>query len=807
MKFAAFFVMLFTSLSALGIDPEFRKGFERARENSRNSNSAAALNELLRLRERDPKLFELNNLDYLLARTAAQNGDHALASAEFQRVIERRSVLAEYAIWHMSQLFRNSGNKVMERIYLDQLSAMFPESILIHASANRLARSWMEDQNFQRAVAEFEVISSMGPTAAVATSSLGRENQALMANAYLGAGNVQKARELFQLLISNISNPAQPDDFALDAARGLDAIDGGSENIGKSVPELPEDEHMLRGGIYQFNRDFRQARLHYRAIVNRHANTAVLPDAIFQVGRGYVQTGEFAEAFRWFERLLEQYPDHQLAADALLQAASAYSRTGKHREAVSRYQRFIDQYPEHPSVDRAYLNIIDILRDQGSETEALQRSEETQKVFRGKAGEAQALFATSRLYIAREDWKSAKDALARLSPLPDLGGSRLPGGTNAAEVAFMLAHIHEKLQEYDSAIDRYLALTDGRDEYYGWRATLRLQALGQTEQAKPLIDNRIEAISSRLDDKEPKVRKGQLHALLRLTAADDERREILGQLADVYNDLPAYNDPPALAEFGGGRKALVERPDSRISANRHEQMGNELAFLGLYEEAAPELQRSGKPPASGELADAFARGNRVDRAVAISESEWRKVPADFQPELIPVESVRTLYPVPYRESLLRSTATRDVDPRFLLAIMRQESRFQPEVKSVAAARGLMQFISTTSSRTAGELGIDAFRQNDLYDPQVAILFGAQYSSNLFKMFPGQHPAVAASYNGGEDNMKRWMDRSRSMEPDRYVPEIGFAQSKDYVYKVMANYRVYTTFYDRELRPIDPLRPE
>ena len=39
-------------------------------------------------------------------------------------------------------------------------------------------------------------------------------------------------------------------------------------------------------------------------------------------------------------------------------------------------------------------------------------------------------------------------------------------------------------------------------------------------------------------------------------------------------------------------------------------------------------------------------------------------------------------------------------------------------------------------------------------------------------------------------MKRWLTRSQSDLPDRYVPEIVFSQSKDYVYKVMANYRVY-----------------
>jgi soluble lytic murein transglycosylase len=130
--------------------------------------------------------------------------------------------------------------------------------------------------------------------------------------------------------------------------------------------------------------------------------------------------------------------------------------------------------------------------------------------------------------------------------------------------------------------------------------------------------------------------------------------------------------------------------------------------------------------------------------------------------------------------------------------MRQESRFRPNVKSVAAARGLMQFIPDTSNKIAGELGRDRFDQNELYEPSTAILFGSQYIGNLFKLFPNQPDAVAASYNGGEDNMARWLGRSKSTDPGRYVPQIAYSQSKDYVWRVMANYRLYQLLYDERL---------
>ena len=111
------------------------------------------------------------------------------------------------------------------------------------------------------------------------------------------------------------------------------------------------------------------------------------------------------------------------------------------------------------------------------------------------------------------------------------------------------------------------------------------------------------------------------------------------------------------------------------------------------------------------------------------------MPADYVLELAPRDLVELLYPAPYRASLLKHAPSRNVDPRFVLSIARQESRFQADAKSVAAARGMMQFIPATANQIAGELKLTNFAQDDLYNADTAILFGSQYLSNLFKLFP------------------------------------------------------------------------
>ncbi len=248
-------------------------------------------------------------------------------------------------------------------------------------------------------------------------------------------------------------------------------------------------------------------------------------------------------------------------------------------------------------------------------------------------------------------------------------------------------------------------------------------------------------------------------------------------------------------------------------------IANALLQLGLFDEGTPELETTLHKQNSrdfGAIADFpketamslavfYSRGDIANRAIGYVERLWKKVPRDYQIELIPREQIELLYPKPYETSLVKYGKEKKVDPRFLLSVMRQESRFQANVKSVAAARGLMQFISNTSEKMADEMKLKNFAQNELYNPPTAIKFGAHYISNIFIDFSEKPAAVAASYNGGEDRMMRWFKRSKNDDPDQYVPEIIFSQTKDYTYKVMTNYRIYKMLYDQNLKNLE-IRP-
>jgi soluble lytic murein transglycosylase len=156
-------------------------------------------------------------------------------------------------------------------------------------------------------------------------------------------------------------------------------------------------------------------------------------------------------------------------------------------------------------------------------------------------------------------------------------------------------------------------------------------------------------------------------------------------------------------------------------------------------------------------------------------------------------------PAMFRSELIQAGKKFKVDPRFLLAIMKQESSFRPRAKSPAGARGLLQLVFDTAIKYKVKAGYPNLQPDQLYSPPVNIALGAAYIADLKSQFGGLYEAIAASYNGGEDNAARWLNRSKPKDPAIFSAEVGFAESKAYVFKVMNNYRIYKELYTEDLQ--------
>jgi len=742
--------------------------------------------EIIKLRSSNETLFRDKNYDYLLGRIAERTGDLPTATASYQTIATNNSRLREYALWRLAKFARATGDLVLERERLQQLIATAPSSLLVETATLRLSESFFESGDFPAAA------NSAKPLTLSKNVNVAREGAALMAAGFTRAGKLAEARDAYTKLLMQMPDASRPDDFALEAVRQLDAFDNNS-------PSLSEADHLLRASVYQFNRDFAGARVHYQAVIDRYPQSTTVPNAMFQIARGLYNEAKYSDAATLFQKVFDSYPQSTSARDALGFLGSTYVRIKRVDDAVAAYKLLIDRFPDAPSPERPYLNIIDALHEAGRYTEALNWAQQARARFRNDLGGALALFAQLRIHMAQGSWSTVVRDADELLKLSDLGGTRVGGGTTPAEVNFLRAYALEQLGRTEEAIAGYLSIPDGRNEYYGQRATQRLLTLSANEKSRTLVRNRLNAL---LGESKTTSAAGQFEqsrtaaqAALRLTDDPQIRSEALKQVQAAYNALPAYRLP----QFNR-ISLLKQQPPS----GDHETLADNLLLLGLYDEALPELlaarKTSGGPDEDYTIALLSLHAGIPNRAVRFAEQAWKPVPADYLIELAPRELVELLYPVPFRDSLLQN-GNAAVDPRFVLSIARQESRFQADAKSAAAARGMMQFIASTANEIAGQLKLQNFQQDDLYNPDTSIRFGSQYLANLFQQFPNQPQAVAGSYNGGADNLARWIARARANEADRYVPEIGFSQTKDYVYKVLVNFWNYQRLYDAKLQPI------
>jgi len=759
-----------------------------------------ARSEVERLNSADPATFRARSYDYLLGRLAEESADFTSATKSYAAAISNNSSLSAYALWHLARIARGSGDLVLEREQLRKLVSLSPDSLLYDAANLRLAESFFESEDYTAAAATARQVGSSKNIV------VAREGHVLLGRALVKNNKATEAQDVFKTVVMQMPDASRPDDFALVAVRELDELEK------QSKPLLTEADHLLRASVYQFNRDFVGARIHYQAVIDANQQSGAVPNALYQIGRGLYLEGKYVEAVKTLQRVVDQFGQSQNARDALSSLAASYLRLKRTDDAIATYKTFISRFPDAPSPERPYLNIIDALHEAGRYAEALNWIQQTRSRFPNQLGAALALFAQQRIHLAQGAWTDVVRDADELLKISDLGGVKVGGGTTSTEVAFLKAFALEQLGRTEEAINSYLSIPDGRNEYYGTRATQRLLNLANNDKSRAFIINAFNlfatAAKTANDQSQFEQSRKTAQSALRLTNDQQRRLDLLDILRRAYNSVPSYKlQPFQLVPLASPN--TTANPGDSNGASNPALLGAQLFELGLYDEAMPEIfkARLTSSPASTlsaydySLAVYSLRGGLANRAVRFGEQFWKTIPADYVLEVAPRELVELLYPVPFRDALLKHASSRNVDPRFVLSIIRQESRYQVDVKSVSAARGMMQFIPATANDIAAQLKLKDFTQDDLYSPDTAILFGSQYLANLFQQFPNQPQAVAGSYNGGADNLARWISRSKSSEADRYVPEIGFNQTKDYVYKVMANYWNYQRLYDDKLQPV------
>ena len=278
--------------------------------------------------------------------------------------------------------------------------------------------------------------------------------------------------------------------------------------------------------------------------------------------------------------------------------------------------------------------------------------------------------------------------------------------------------------------------------------------------------------------------RGQLAA--NPTALEPMRLEAVASLQSIAS-VKGFYEQLAMEELGHAITApakpepLTPQEKSVAAQNAGLQRALTALSLGLRSEGNREWNYSTNLHTQGGMserellaaADLACSKQVWDRC--INTSDRTKTQIDFDQR----------FPMPLKDTVLRRTKEIQLDPAYVYGLIRQESRFIMDAKSVVGASGLMQVMPATAKWTAKKIGMTNFQANQINDHEINVAIGTGYLKLVLDDFDGSMPLAAAAYNAGPSRSRNWR-KGPVLEAAIWAENIPFNETRDYVKKVLSN---------------------
>ena len=175
--------------------------------------------------------------------------------------------------------------------------------------------------------------------------------------------------------------------------------------------------------------------------------------------------------------------------------------------------------------------------------------------------------------------------------------------------------------------------------------------------------------------------------------------------------------------------------------------------------------------------------NILDRVVNTSERTVKEF--DFSQRYI----------APFEGRVSAQAQQINVDPAWVYGLIRQESRFIMDARSVAGASGLMQLMPATARWVAGKIGMTDFTPAKVKDFDTNTKLGTTYLSMVLSDLGGSQVLASAGYNAGPGRPMLWRSKLDSkVEGAIFAETIPFNETRDYVKAVMSNAVYYAALF-------------
>ena len=475
----------------------------------------------------------------------------------------------------------------------------------------------------------------------------------------------------------------------------------------------------------------------HRKAADAYKLSADTPQNIYRAARGFHRNGNIYEAKKAYQRLINEYHDATETGSALLYLASISGG----QEGIFYLDKVVDKFPELTA--NALLSQSIIYNALGNKPAAKQTREQAFTKYGDSTIVLDYRWRQAENFASRGDYQAAwqwGEAIAKTN-----------NANSNPKAIFWLGKWAQRLgkkTDAEQAFRKVLSLHP--QSYYAWRSAVMLgwnvgdfSTLSQPETTLELSENEVKLLA-------------QDYAPLPLGSDVLQELYLLGQYESAWVKLQS--------EIVDPQKLTV--PEQFSEAMLLQKLGN--TRLGIQ-----------------------AIWNLAQRDSALDRLQWRS--------LRKTDSYwYGLFPFPYQEQIIHQGKQQKLNPLLTISVMRKESTFDPKIDSRVGALGLMQVLPSTAEWVAQKM---AMTEYDLLKPEDNIKIGTWYLAHNHHRYENNSLLAIASYNAGTGNVSQWAKRYSLTDPDIFVENIPFPETKDYVEGVFGNYWNYLRLYNPEIKKL------
>jgi tetratricopeptide (TPR) repeat protein len=609
------------------------------------------------------------------------------------------------------------------------------------------------------------------------------------------------------------------------------------KNLVIDDPILTDYSLFYLAETYKLKGENRESIAIYKQIIENFPHSLIISEVSYQIAQNYRELNDITSAVIYYKNILEDSKDSQLKAKILLELSKIYWQEKKYIDSLNCLYEILDEgyrlkrksEPEELLIRYFFkiqeeLNEIkipyhlmvkcaDILFKYHQYNLAEDLYKEIIKTFPEASDIAEIYYKRARSLYYKKEYKEAVNQCEEII-------AKFPPGEITIKANYLEGNSLRVLGERFLAIDKYEKIIGQYPEsYYARQSYLRLaESYFQLKETEKGISLWKELISRYPNSYESMTSLWNLARYYTNNNSYPKALDYYRELSERFSqsglgDDALYWKGKILEDIGSDEEAktayeklIREYPLSYYSERIREQrsdisfvwpvsVSREEDFINLEEFLKKYDKIEGKGQLSLLKAELFEEIGFYKESIVELKGTLDYYPGnifllfklsdDYKKNMDYNDSLN------YHEKMIRECALEyEIDPLLVLAMIREESRFNTWDESVAGARGLMQIIFSTGEWIAHKINLEEFNDEMLFDPKINIDLGCWYINYLEERFSNDPILVISGYNAGPGTTSKWLKQYDRTDLDNFVENIPYSETREHIKKVMKSYQMY-----------------